>query len=204
MSLALCALSFGCLSRVHAAAAGCCPTENFLLLTFYPGVIHDVFSPGSENYWGFYFNCRRKCLCALWSLGAAADARCVAVCALERVAMRVLELGGAAAGCHCQMCGRVRFCGAGRCVAVCALELGWLCCCRVLVPDVWPRWPCAARRHWRAPTQLFWLSGAYAGIIDYMSCLRTGFVKLCMATTVGPCSACFAGPRFRGSHITPS
>ena len=35
---------------------------------------------------------------------------------------------------------------AARCVAMCALELGRSCCCKVLLPDVWPcaRWSLGA------------------------------------------------------------
>ena len=119
--------------------------------------------------------------------------------------MCTLELGCC---CRCQMCGCVRFGACGharfgawgcRCrvplpdVWPCALLWCWEVCGRMRF-GAWvvvllqgagagcvATLAVCARRHWRAPTQLFWLSGAYAGIIDYMSCLRTGFVKLCMA-----------------------
>ena len=63
-----------------------------------------VIFPDSEGYCGSCFKYRKRCRwrallpdvwpCALWSLGAGATARCVSV---------------SAAGCHCQMCGCVRF-----------------------------------------------------------------------------------------------
>ena len=71
-------------------------------------------SPDSESYWGPHFKLRKRCLCALWSLGAA-GCRCqmpMAVGALE-------PAPGAAAGFRCEMS-----------MAVCALE-GSVCCCCV-------------------------------------------------------------------------
>ena len=64
------------------------------------------FSPDNESFWGAYFN-KKRCLCALWRVGA-----------------------GAAVRCRCD----VRF-GAWV-LAVCALEPGCWCHCRVLLPDV--------------------------------------------------------------------
>ena len=43
---------------------------------------------------------------------------------------------GAATGCSCRV-------SCETCLGLCALEIGWWCCCRVLLPDVYGSAPCA-------------------------------------------------------------
>ena len=64
-----------------------------------------TFSPDSWSYWGSYFKYRKRCLCALepkrWC--------CCRVLLPDVWLCALWSLGaGAAARCHCQMCGRVR------------------------------------------------------------------------------------------------
>ena len=99
-----------------------------------------VFSPDSERelFWCSCFKLR--CLCVLWSLGAGAAAGCCC-----QMCVRVRQRSGATAGCRCQM--------------------------RALVPlsDVWPR--------------ALWSLGAGAAAV----CQMCGGVRLGSSTEIAPC-----------------
>ena len=69
-----------------------------------------------ESYWGSYFKCRKRYLCALWSLGVGAAAG--RGCEMFMTAWVLVPLQGAAAGC-------VRLCV---CVCVCLS----VCVCQLL------------------------------------------------------------------------
>ena len=95
-----------------------------------------------------YFKYRKRCLCALWSLGAGAAAGCCCPCPralLERcvwpcaLAVRcVWTLRGAAPGCFCEMS-----------VAVCALQSRCWCRCS---------YRCYGAANW--PTSIFCYLGS--------------------------------------------